>query len=116
MARSARTAPTTAQRAPSRQETLPAASSWRSAQTPPPPASTASSPNPMQQSTPLILYHDHCSWLMQRFLNGPDYLTPPSSSIQTYTASRRITVQARPKVSQNGKCSTSDGAKDTITA
>src|ERR1700736_3152835 len=36
---------------PSRQETLPAASSWRSAQTPPPPASTASSPNPMQQPT-----------------------------------------------------------------
>src|SRR5690349_23380203 len=52
MARLARTAPTTAQRAPSRQETLPAASSWCSAQTPPPPASTASSPNPMQQSTP----------------------------------------------------------------
>src|SRR5690349_14537583 len=71
MARSARTAPTTAQRAPSRQETLPAASSSRSAQTPPPPASTASSPNPMQQSTPLILYHGHCSWLMQRFPNRP---------------------------------------------
>jgi hypothetical protein len=33
-------------------ETPPAASSWHSAQTPLPPASTASSPNPMQQSTP----------------------------------------------------------------
>src|SRR5690348_13583365 len=79
MARLARTAPTTAQRAPSRQETLPAASSWRSAQTPPPPASTASSPNPMQQSTPLILYHDHCSWLMQRFLRRfrPQLASPP---------------------------------------
>ena len=51
-ARSARTAPATAQPAPSRQETPLAASSWRSAQTPPSPASTASSPNPMQQSTP----------------------------------------------------------------
>src|SRR5437899_1920594 len=46
MARSAHTEPTTVPPAPSRQETLPAASSWRSAQTPLPPASTASSPNP----------------------------------------------------------------------
>jgi hypothetical protein len=52
MDQSARTAPTTAQPAPSRKETLPAASSWRSAQTPLPPASTASSPNSSQQSTP----------------------------------------------------------------
>src|SRR5438067_5060194 len=36
IARSARTAPTTAQCAPSRQEILPAASFWRSAQTQPP--------------------------------------------------------------------------------
>src|SRR5438309_3547142 len=70
-ARSARTAPATAQPAPSRQETLPAASSWRSAQTPLPPASTASSPDPVQQSTPPELYYNR-SWLLQRFLSGKD--------------------------------------------
>src|SRR5215469_4567963 len=67
MARSARTAPTTAQRAPSRQETLPAASSWRSAQTPLLPASTASSPNLRNDPPHQVFYHDHCSGLLQRF-------------------------------------------------
>src|SRR5215831_8785619 len=71
MARSARTAPTTAQPAPSRPETLPAASSWRSAQTPLSPASAASSPQPLRTHPPhQILYHDHCSWLLQRFPNA----------------------------------------------
>src|SRR5262249_50067974 len=51
-AQSARTASATAQPAPSRQEIPLGASSSRSAQIPRSPASTASSPNPMQQSTP----------------------------------------------------------------
>src|SRR6201984_2287475 len=51
-------APPTAPPPPSRQEMLPAASSWRSAQTPLPPASTASSPDPMQQSTPPDIIND----------------------------------------------------------
>src|SRR5262249_38042916 len=43
-----------------------AASSWRSAQTPLPPASAASSPTyaPIPRQS---LYHDHCGWLLQRF-------------------------------------------------
>src|SRR5262249_39929660 len=53
-ARSTRTAPTTAQSAPSRQEMLPAASSWRSVQTPPSPVSAASSPTHAHQS---VLMH-----------------------------------------------------------
>src|SRR5262249_34826653 len=57
----------TARPAPSRPETPPAASPWRSAQIPWSPASTASSPNPTRQSTPPALYHNHCSRLLQRF-------------------------------------------------
>src|ERR1700746_697657 len=68
-ARSAHTAPTTAQPAPSRQETQPAASSWRSAQTPLPPASTVSSPNPIQQSTPPPVYHITAADLCRGSLN-----------------------------------------------
>jgi catechol 2,3-dioxygenase-like lactoylglutathione lyase family enzyme len=41
--------------------------------------------------------------------------TLPSSSIQTDTASKHITVQARPEVSRM-QCSTSDRATDAITA
>ena len=70
---SARTARATAQSAPSRPETLPVASSYRSVQNTLSPASAASSPNPMKQSTPPALYHDHCSdhcsWLVQSFLS-----------------------------------------------
>src|SRR6516162_8354386 len=55
-ARSARTAPTTEPRAPSRKETLPAVSSWRSDQIPPLPASTASSPNPCAPTHPAKHY------------------------------------------------------------
>src|SRR5262249_36553779 len=61
-------------RAPSCQETLPAASSWRSGQIPQSPASTASSPQPMRTNpTPQTLHHDHCRWLLQSFLNWALY-------------------------------------------
>jgi hypothetical protein len=67
-ARSARTAPPTAQRAPSRKETLPAASSWRSAQTPRRQRQLLHPPNLRNDPPHQALYHDHCSWLLQRFL------------------------------------------------
>jgi hypothetical protein len=57
-----------AQPAPSRQERLPAASSWRSAHTPPSPVSAAPFPQPMRTHPPRqTLYHDHCSRLLQSF-------------------------------------------------
>src|SRR5690349_8389116 len=45
----------------------PAALSWRSAQTPLPPASTASSPTQCSNPPHQVLYH--CCWLLQRFPN-----------------------------------------------
>src|SRR5262249_21950983 len=80
-ARSAHTAPTTALPAPSRPETLPAASSWHSAQIPWSPASTASSPNPTPQSTPPALYHNHCSRLLQRFARRRRTLEAPKNGV-----------------------------------
>src|SRR5262249_42712711 len=67
-ARSARTAPTMAQPVPSRPETPPPASSWRNAQTPPSPASTASSPTQCSYP-PHCIIHSHWRWVLQRFLN-----------------------------------------------
>src|ERR1700758_751006 len=69
-ARSARTAPATAPPVPSRPEIPPAASSWRSVQTPPPPASSASSPPTYaRQFHPAADYITITGrWLLQRLL------------------------------------------------
>src|SRR5438094_6694693 len=90
MARSAHTEPTTVPPAPSRQETLPAASSWRSAQTPLPPASTASSPNPTRHPP-----RQHYTTITAAgFCRGSLTAPQPSSGItslwQTNTRSRRL--------------------------
>ena len=59
---------------PSRQETQPAASFWRSARTPLPPASAVSSPNPILQSTAPPVYHitaaDLCTAASQQQSSG----------------------------------------------
>src|SRR6516164_7123517 len=62
--------PATAPPVPSRPEIPPAASTWRSVQTPPPPASSASSPPPSAPIRPAADYITITGrWLLQRFLN-----------------------------------------------
>jgi hypothetical protein len=84
-ARSTRTAPATAPPVPSPPETPPAASSWRSAQTPPSPASSASSPPTYaRQSTPpqiisRSLADGFCRGSLERYLR--EIVGPPATRI-----------------------------------
>src|ERR1700757_2881093 len=73
-ARSARTAPATAPPVPSRPAIPPAASSWRSVQTPPPPASSASSPPTYarQSTPPRIISRSLAEGFCRGSLGGPN--------------------------------------------